>query len=58
VNVTKTLAQAGGIGSAGVLSSKGLWVVALGGAGAMKASYDLLMLWMFLGLVDRENVAI
>ncbi|KAK5661347.1 hypothetical protein OQA88_11243 [Cercophora sp. LCS_1] len=55
VNVTKTLAQAGGIGSSGVLFGRKLWVVALGGAGAMKASYDLLMLWMFLGLVDREQ---
>ncbi|KAK0648579.1 major facilitator superfamily MFS1 [Cercophora newfieldiana] len=55
VNVVKTLAQAGGIGSAGVFSGKNLWVAALGLAGAMKASYDLLMLWMFLGLGDREE---
>ncbi|KAK4446581.1 major facilitator superfamily domain-containing protein [Podospora aff. communis PSN243] len=55
VNVVKTLAQAGGIGSTGVLASRGLWLLALGGAGAMKASYDLLMLWMFLHLPDREQ---
>jgi MFS family permease len=54
-NITKTLAQAGGIGSSGVLFNKKLWVLAFGGAGAMKASYDLLMLWMFLGLPDREE---
>ncbi len=55
VNVTKTLAQAGGIGTSGVLFNMKRWALALGGAGVMKASYDLLMLWMFLGLVDREQ---
>ncbi|KAK0612015.1 major facilitator superfamily transporter [Immersiella caudata] len=55
VNVVKTLAQSGGLGATGVLSSKGLWIVALGGAGAMKATYDLLMLWLFLHLPDREQ---
>ncbi|KAK3330719.1 major facilitator superfamily transporter [Apodospora peruviana] len=55
VNITKTLAQAGGIGSSGFLAGKKLWVVALGGAGLLKAAYDLLMLWMFLGLKDREE---
>lgn len=55
VNVVKTLAQAGGLGSAGALSDKNLWVVVIGGAGAMKAIYDLLMLWMFLSLPDRET---
>ncbi|GKT58002.1 major facilitator superfamily transporter [Colletotrichum tofieldiae] len=54
VNIVKTLAQAGGIGSAGFLSGKNLWVVVLSGAGIMKACYDLLMLAMFLGLRDRE----
>lgn len=54
VNTVKTLAQAGGIGSAGFLSGKSLWVVVLSGAGIMKACYDLLMLAMFLGLKDRE----
>ncbi|OHW94991.1 major facilitator superfamily transporter [Colletotrichum incanum] len=54
VNIVKTLAQAGGIGSAGFLSGKNLWIVVLSGAGIMKACYDLLMLAMFLGLRDRE----
>ncbi|KAK3685223.1 major facilitator superfamily transporter [Podospora appendiculata] len=53
VNVVKTLAQAGGIGTAGVLAGRQMWVVSLGGAGGMKAVYDLLMLWMFLGLGER-----
>ncbi|KAF4978266.1 hypothetical protein FZEAL_5323 [Fusarium zealandicum] len=55
VNTMKTLAQAGGIGSAGFFAGKGLWIVVLTGAGAMKAGYDLLMLWMFLGLKDRDG---
>lgn len=50
VNITKTLAQAGGIGSSGILTGNNLWTVVLGGAGVMKASYDLLLLWMFLRL--------
>ncbi|KAK2002642.1 major facilitator superfamily transporter [Colletotrichum falcatum] len=54
VNTVKTLAQAGGIGSAGFLSGRHLWIVLLSGAGIMKATYDLLMLAMFLGLGDRE----
>jgi MFS family permease len=57
VNFVKTLAQAGGIGFTGVLSSRNLWIIALSGAGAMKAAYDLLMLWMFMGLRDREEDA-
>ena len=56
VNVAKTLAQAGGLGSAGVLAGARLWVVVLSGAGIMKACYDLLMLWMFLGLKERDDV--
>jgi MFS family permease len=55
VNMTKTLAQAGGVGASGVLAARGLWVAVLGGAGAMKATYDLLMLWMFLNLKSREK---
>ena len=55
VNIAKTLSQAGGIGFAGLLAGKGLWIVLLGGAGALKACYDLLMLWMFLRLRDRED---
>ena len=50
VNVVKTLAQAAGIGSTGVLAGHQLWVVMFVGAGGLKASYDLLMLWMFVGL--------
>ncbi|KAK3328191.1 major facilitator superfamily domain-containing protein [Cercophora scortea] len=57
VNVVKTLAQAGGIGTAGVLAGRRMWVVSLGGAGGMKAAYDLLMLWMFLGLKERGSHA-
>jgi len=53
VNVAKTLAQAGGIGSTGVLAGAGLWTLMFGGAGGLKASYDLLMLWMFLGVKER-----
>ncbi|KAK1968026.1 major facilitator superfamily transporter [Colletotrichum sublineola] len=55
VNTVKTLAQASGIGSAGFLSGRHLWIVILSGAGIMKAVYDLLMLAMFLGLRDREG---
>ncbi|KAK7429130.1 hypothetical protein QQZ08_004345 [Neonectria magnoliae] len=55
VNTVKTLAQASGIGSAGFFAGKNLWVVVMTGAGAMKAGYDLLMLWMFIGLRDREE---
>lgn len=55
VNIVKTLAQAGGIGSTGVLAGAKLWVVMFTGAGVLKASYDLLMLWMFLGTKDREG---
>jgi MFS family permease len=55
LNTTKTLAQAGGTGSAGVLAGKGLWVVVLSGAGAMKAVYDLLILWSFVGVKERDE---
>ena len=55
VNMVKTFSQDGGIGSMGVLAGKRMWVVALVGAGALKASYDLLLLWMFLGFKDREG---
>ncbi|OHF01980.1 major facilitator superfamily transporter [Colletotrichum orchidophilum] len=55
VNIVKTWAQAGGLGSAGYLAGKKLWIVVFTGAGIMKACYDLLMLGLFLGLRDREN---
>ncbi|KXJ89954.1 major facilitator superfamily transporter [Microdochium bolleyi] len=48
VNIVKTLAQAGGIGSTGLLANASMWIVALGGAGLMKAAYDVFMLWMFV----------
>ncbi|KAK7452280.1 major facilitator superfamily transporter [Colletotrichum acutatum] len=55
VNIVKTWAQAGGLGSAGYLAGKNLWIVVFTGAGIMKACYDLLMLGLFLGLRDRED---
>lgn len=55
VNIAKTLAQAGGIGSAGALAGRNLWIPNFSGAGVMKACYDLLMLCMFLGLKEREG---
>ncbi|KAK9773433.1 putative Major facilitator superfamily (MFS) profile domain-containing protein [Seiridium cardinale] len=55
VNTIKTLAQSGGIGASGVLAGQGWWVVLFGGAGALKISYDLLMLWMFLHVQDRDE---
>ena len=55
VNIAKTLAQSGGIGCTGALVGAKLWILAFSGAGALKASYDLLMLWMFLGMKDRES---
>lgn len=55
VNIIKTIAQAGGIGSSGALAERKSWRIMLGGAGLMKATYDLLILWTFLGLPDRED---
>ncbi|KAK7981159.1 hypothetical protein PG989_013616 [Apiospora arundinis] len=55
VNIVKTFSQAGGIGVAGPLVNASLWTVLLGGAGAMKAMYDLIMLLSFWRLKDREN---
>ena len=55
VNIVKTLAQAGGIGTSGVLAGREWWVVMLAGAGLMKATYDLLILWTFLGAEDRDE---
>ncbi|KAF7531425.1 hypothetical protein G7054_g8880 [Neopestalotiopsis clavispora] len=56
VNVVKTLAQSGGIGLAGVLADHKWWLVLFGGAGLLKISYDLLLLWMFLRVKDRVPV--
>lgn len=55
LNTAKTLAQAGGTGTAGVLAGKNLWVVVLSGAGIMKAVYDLLILVSFIGVKEREE---
>ncbi|KAK4211051.1 major facilitator superfamily transporter [Rhypophila decipiens] len=57
VNIVKTLSQAGGLGTMGVLAGQKMWVVSLAGAGLMKAAYDLLLLWMFLGVQERERGA-
>jgi predicted MFS family arabinose efflux permease len=55
VNVAKTLAQAGGIGASGPLAESQSWRALLGIAGTLKACYDLMMLWMFVGVKDRED---
>lgn len=55
INIAKTLAQAGGIGSTGVLAGASLWILALSGAGALKATYDIMMLWMFLKVKGRDD---
>ncbi|KAF2034854.1 major facilitator superfamily MFS1 [Setomelanomma holmii] len=54
VNIIKTIAQAGGIGTSGVLAAARSWRIMLGSAGLMKVSYDLLILWTFLHMPDRE----
>ncbi|KAF2807078.1 major facilitator superfamily MFS1 [Mytilinidion resinicola] len=55
VNIVKTIAQAGGLGSSGELAARKSWRIMLGSAGLMKAVYDLLILWTFLGVPDRED---
>ena len=55
VNVVKTLAQSGGPIATGWLAEVGKFWVAFLIAGAMKASYDLAMLKMFLGQKSREE---
>lgn len=55
INIGKTVAQAGGIGSSGALAGGKSWRIMLGGAGLMKAIYDLMILWTFLGVPDRED---
>ncbi|KAF2109624.1 major facilitator superfamily MFS1 [Lophiotrema nucula] len=55
VNIVKTLAQAGGIGTSGFFAERKLWTIMIGGAGLMKACYDLLILWTFLGVKDRDE---
>lgn len=55
VNTAKTLMQAGGVGFSGVLAGRHQWVLLLGGAGALKASYDLLLLWSFSHMRARQE---
>lgn len=55
VNTVKTLMQAGGVGFSGVLAGRRQWILLLGGAGALKASYDLLLLWNFSHLRPRQE---
>lgn len=55
VNTVKTLMQAGGVGFSGVLAGRHQWILLLGGAGALKASYDLLLLWNFSHLRPRQE---
>ncbi|CAK7273836.1 hypothetical protein SEPCBS57363_005853 [Sporothrix epigloea] len=53
VNTVKTLMQAGGVGLSGILAGRQQWLLLLGGAGALKASYDLLLLWNFSRMRSR-----
>ena len=55
VNVVKTLSQSGGPIATGWLAEIGKFWIAFLIAGAMKASYDLTMLKMFLGYKSRED---
>lgn len=47
VNTAKTMAQAAGTGLAGVLAERRWWTLLFGSAGFGKATYDLLLLWLF-----------
>ena len=55
VNTIKTLMQAGGAGFSGVLAGRHQWLLLLGGAGILKASYDLLLLWNFSHMRARQD---
>ena len=57
VNVVKTLSQSGGPIATGYLAGMGKFWISFLIAGAMKASYDLGMLKMFLGYKSREERA-
>ena len=57
VNVVKTLSQSGGPLATGWLAGIGKFWTAFLIAGALKASYDLAMLRMFLGYRSREEEA-
>lgn len=56
VNVVKTLSQTGAPSITGWLAGIGSFWIAFVVAGAMKASYDLAMLKIFLGYKTREQV--
>lgn len=55
VNVVKTMSQSGGPVATGYLAGAGKFWLAFLIAGALKASYDLSMLKMFLGYKSREE---
>lgn len=55
VNVVKTLSQSGGPIATGWLAGIGKFWIAFLVAGAMKASYDLAILKIFLGYKSRED---
>ncbi|KAH7073809.1 major facilitator superfamily transporter [Paraphoma chrysanthemicola] len=55
INIVKTLAQAGGIGTSGLLAAQRSWRTMLGSAGLMKIAYDLLILWTFLHTPSGEG---
>ncbi len=55
VNVVKTFSQSGGPVATGWLAGIGKFWIAFLIAGAMKASYDLTMLKLFLGFKSREE---
>ena len=55
VNVVKTLSQSGGPLLTGWLAGMQKFWIAFLIAGALKASYDLAMLKMFLGFKPREE---
>lgn len=55
VNMVKTLMQAAGVGLSGVLAGRHHWILLLSGAGALKATYDLLLLWSFTHLQSRGD---
>ena len=55
VNVVKTLSQSGGPVATGWLAGIGKFWIAFLVAGALKASYDLAMLKIFLGYKSRED---
>ena len=55
VNVVKTLSQSGGMSVSGWLVGKGRFGLVFVVAGAMKASYDLGLLTLFLNFKGRED---